>query len=276
MITKINILGTGALACFYGEQLAEHYAVQYVGKWKKGIDGLNTINGKTVAFNDAKLAQVPDLIIILNKSYQNSTNLKTIQYVGWQAPVLIIQNGIDNDSIFKNSLAQPVYLGSSAQGAKLKAPGIAENTGEGILYLEKNETIENLLTNFIKNNKAQTTNNINQIILKKLAMNAVINPTAALYNVINGGVTNAKPFEFATKIAREVAPYFIKRAIYSSFNDLLLDVKMVAQKTALNTNSMLSDKLTNRGTEIKAILGPIQKEIQSAFLEKIIIDLESN
>lgn len=102
---------------------------------------------------------------------------------------------------------------------------------------------------------------VGALLLGKLAVNAVINPPTALYNICNGALLTA-PYqaEFDAAID-EVASLLIacgEATIASLVGDRARDV---ARTTARNTSSMRADLQSGRQTEIEAILGYLLEEL---------------
>ncbi len=263
MIKNIVIIGTGALATFYSTKWMSMYKVSVLGTWKVSINALNKIDG-IEAFLNWHSANEPDLVVWLTKTYKNEEVLKKYSKLGWSCPILILQNGIGQKEHFRNTLGeqQKLLSGITTQGAKLLYPGKVVNTGNGDLIVEEAKLLQGF--------PAIQDSNIDEALLRKLAINCVLNTVTALFNVKNGDAVNGEPLIKAKELVNLCFPYFEKRMIFTSEKEYLNLVKEVANKTSENINSMLSDLLSGRKTEIHEILGPIQVDIKSVELQNII------
>jgi len=273
LIKNIAIIGSGALATFYAFKWGVKYNVSVLGAWKDAINAINQRNlesdesNNISAFLNWNEVEEPDLVVWLTKTYKNKETLERYKCLQWDCPILILQNGIGQKELFRSVLGsdQILFLGITTQGAKLEKPGSVLNTGDGELIVEKNDVFDGFPVNQVID--------INQKVLEKLSINAVVNPIAAIYNVKNKGVIIGEAFEELKKMISVCFPYFHKRNVFKSENEYLSKVIQLAEATGENTNSMLADKLTNRPTEVVDILGPVNDELKSEYLNNIIQSL---
>lgn len=271
MIKRVAIVGSGALATFYAYKWGDSYEVSILGSWEESIEGINSVveddyrHLKVRAFKNWSEAQEPDLVVWLTKTYKNESTLQVYKKLKWNCPILILQNGIGQVFLFEKELTVDIFQGIASQGAKLVAPGKVENTGDGDVIVE-----QDILFNGFP---VVQTPIFEKIQLKKLAINAVLNPVCTLFKIKNGGVLDGEPRKELEKLAKECFPFFEKKGVFKSVDDYLVDVLYIANATAENTNSMLADVLSGRPTEIESILGPINEELQSERLGVLINDL---
>ena len=269
MIDRLVIVGSGALATFYALKWSENFDVSVIGSWEESINAINSIARKKkihklTASSDWKKVKEPDLVIWLTKTYKNLDALNNYFQLNWKSPILILQNGIGQETLFYNilGLKQKIFRGVTTQGVKLIGPGNVLNTGDGEVFVEENE----LFTGFPVVQKRD----IQRMLYLKLAINAVLNPISALYGVTNKNALKGEAGENLRKLVQICYPYFKARQIFASEEEYLHQVRLVAKKTGNNTNSMLVDKQLKRKTEVLEILGPINKELNSSELSKII------
>lgn len=93
----------------------------------------------------------------------------------------------------------------------------------------------------------------------KLAINCVINPLTAIYNIDNGQVLAVKFEETINEVLHELIAVAQCEGVHFNFKSLKNKVLEVAYKTAKNSSSMRCDVLAKRSTEIAHINGYIQK-----------------
>ncbi|MFT5758983.1 MAG: 2-dehydropantoate 2-reductase [Alteromonadaceae bacterium] len=93
----------------------------------------------------------------------------------------------------------------------------------------------------------------------KLAINCVINPITAIYDIENGQILADKFVRLIYDILSELISVARCEGIDLELNSLTKVVLQVADKTAKNSSSMRCDRQANRKTEIAYINGYIQK-----------------
>lgn len=283
MIKNITIVGSGALATFYAVQLSEAYEVTVLGTWSDGLTAINkqasiiagnhSLSTDLIEVNDfSKSINNSDLTIWLTKTYKNFEAAKRYKELNLDCPILMIQNGIGQKEILVKELTNvQIFDGFTNQAAKLIEPGIVENTGNGLIYVEKGfPFIEELQSG---NLSIEALENYTMDKLKKLGVNAIVNPLSAIYKVANGELLNSPIKEEVEVLMTEVFPFFQKRKVFNSVNEMRELINSILNKTRENMNSMLADVETNRATEVNSILKPINDELKSDYLKGIISKL---
>ena len=92
------------------------------------------------------------------------------------------------------------------------------------------------------------------MLLKKLVVNAVINPLTAILRVKNGElITNPHYYLLVQLLFKEIEQSLQLQNSKGHFENVIA----VCEKTAKNHSSMLRDLEENRPTEVDAILGYI-------------------
>lgn len=283
MIKHVTIVGSGALATFYAVHLAQLYTVTVLGTWVEGVEAISKnasikngdsylstdqVNGKL--FSD--VVQNSDLTIWITKTYKNPSSVKLYRRLKLKCPILIIQNGIDQKEFLEKELEEiKVYDAFTNQAAKLLSPGFVENTGEGQLFLTNDFPFLNELK--ASGLSVEKLADFEKMKLQKLAVNSVVNPLAALYKVKNGALQTVGLIDKVEQLIHTVYPYFETRKVFNSEDELRELIVKVVKKSKDNVNSMLADIETNRETEVNSILLPIQKELQSDYLNELITQL---
>ena len=275
MIKNVVLIGSGALATFYAAKWSSEYRICILGSWKESIHAIHE-NGIYVDDNfrvfpncvsaslDWGKVKEPDLVVWLTKSYKNKETLNRYRDLDWSCPILILQNGLGQKQLFKSILKDQIVIlkGVTTQGAKLKGPGEVKNTGDGDVFVEESKFLEGFPVQQVKD--------IDRKVFFKLSINAALNPTTAIYKVKNGEAIEGQAFEHLKRTVAECFPFFEKRNIFVSEKEYLKAVVQAAKNSAFNINSMLSDKLSGRNTEVNDILGVINKEVNSNFLSELV------
>ncbi|GGD57113.1 ketopantoate reductase family protein [Lacimicrobium alkaliphilum] len=101
---------------------------------------------------------------------------------------------------------------------------------------------------------------------QKLAINAVINPLTALYNINNGALLRPEYQQEITQLCEETKTLMKHKGI-AGWNNSLDELNHVISNTADNYSSMHQDIAHNRATEIDYINGYLVRQGQQAGLD---------
>jgi 2-dehydropantoate 2-reductase len=267
MALRINILGTGALACLFGARLASVAEVTLVGTWAEGLAAIQergiVVEGPegatTVRVQVAPLGAgvgSADLVLVLVKAWQ------TEHVAGYLSSLLIpngialtLQNGLGN----LEKLGPRAHLGVTTLGATLLGPGHVRPGGVGPTHVAAPEWVADLLR--AAGFETHLAENVEGLLWSKLVANCGINALTALLRVPNGELL-ARPDATAVmdRAATECAAVARAKEIDLPFDDPIAHVREVAQRTATNSSSMLQDILRGAPTEIEAINGAVARE----------------
>jgi len=275
---SILILGSGAMACFFGARLAAVAQVTLLGSWEAGLQALEA-GGIRLEQRDGSLLQArvgvarevgpcrgARLALVLVKSWQ--TERAAAQLTRCLLPdgiALTLQNGLGNLETLAGAVgAERVALGVTTSGATLLGPAHARVGGEGPTYLAPHPGLDRLArvleaAGFEIKREAD----LQGLQWSKLAVNCGINPASALLEVPNGALLDLPGLQDVLRAAVEEAAQVAQaRGIALAFEDPVAETMQVAERTAGNLSSMLQD--INRGapTEIDAICGAVVREAE--------------
>lgn len=213
-----------------------------------------------------------DMAIVLVKSYRTDEAARQVRrLLAANGLALTLQNGLGNFEI----LAAEVGLERAAQGvttlaATLVQPGLVRWSGGGPISLGLNPAHLLLLNAFTAlfqalNLSVTFTENIVGLVWGKLVINCAINPLGALLNVPNGELLK-RPAALELLVAAASEAATVARAcgiiLPYDYDAAAYEACQVAQRTASNINSMLSDVRRGRPTEIGAINEAVVREGQ--------------
>jgi 2-dehydropantoate 2-reductase len=196
--------------------------------------------------------------------------------------VASMQNGIGNSAIVARELARrgmledaaariTVAQGLTTNGATIVEPGVVRHAGRGPTEVgiarahsvtRDAEAVERLCATLSAAGlAARAREDIETAVWEKLAVNAAINALSALLRVPNGSV-HASPAcrSLAQRVVSEVAAVARAEgaALALDADAALLERALrVAERTAANRSSMLTDVLAGRQTEVGAINGAV-------------------
>lgn len=273
---KITIIGSGAMASFFGAKLNPLGKVALVGHWPQQIASLQQSGLLVEEANDRYLVKLhitnnpaglakADLVLILVKSHQTPAAARTaVPLVTSQGLVLTLQNGLGNKEALTAVLGlNKVAVGITSAGAAMVAPGHVRIAGIGQTFLAFNagqvSRLEQVADLFQQAGFPTTlTENPDSLIWGKLAVNAGINPLTAILRKPNGYLTeNETACALMKRAANEVTAVAQALGIVPPAANAGEQAFQVAAATAGNRSSMLQDIDRGAPTEIEAICGAV-------------------
>lgn len=214
-----------------------------------------------------------DIIIVCVKSYQLNQAIADIQHLISNDTIIITtHNGLgalNNQSV--QTLENNIVLEMLTTHGCLKvSDNEIKHTGEGISHLgvkfdkhaffakEVNQVAITELLHTTLPNLVWCEDLLSKQWLK-LAINCVINPLTALFDVKNGEIASEKFTTTIEQIIDEIVTVANAKSINLDKSQLIETVLLVANSTANNSSSMRCDVQNNRQTEIAYINGYIHK-----------------
>ncbi len=278
-MTRITVVGTGAMACLAGARLALGGAeVTVAGTWSDGLAaiaaggirlvdeaGETAVPVKTVPRSD--LAGGAHLVLVLVKSYQTAAVAADTARAAFPRGVIVtLQNGLGNREVLTRFAdAGQVAAGITSVGATLLGPGWVLAGGQGDTVIGPDsaaqgprsaqlDEVAELLT--AAGFAARSVGNVDPWLWGKLVVNAAINPLSAILGVPNGALLQPQARQVLVASAQEAVAVAL-RAGASLPYDAVAEALAVAGRTAGNRSSMLQDVSRGAPTEIDAISGEV-------------------
>ena len=265
----IQIIGGGAvgllLASFFAQ---EKIAVEVVSKREKQCQALrtyglvrNSFAGDTETFvvgATTQLAKHPDFVVIATK-YEALTQIyPMLEKLPTTVPLLFIQNGLAHYEEVLRLPQQHIAFGSAQFGAQRENDYTVVHRGIGVLKvavargdIEKFSSIEKLQSQLLP---IQREIDAEKMLFEKALLNCFINPLTAILKLKNGELlTNKHAYALLQMLYEELVVAFPSMREQFPFDS----VKVLCEKTAANTSSMLADRLAGRKTEVETIVGAI-------------------
>ncbi|GAB4264906.1 MAG: 2-dehydropantoate 2-reductase [Candidatus Promineifilaceae bacterium] len=272
---KTAVMGSGAMACLFAARLANVADVVMVGHWPEQVaaiqqqgltlleqDGQQHIYALTITDQPNAVPPV-DLAFVLVKSWQSArTAQETAVLLKPTGTAVTLQNGLGNlDPLVEAIGAERALAGTTVQAANVIAPGIVAHAGSGLTMLPnlpRAEIAAHLLHR--AGLAVQLADNVASVLWGKLAINAAINPLAALLDIPNGELLMQQwVVAMMEKAANEVTAVARAQGIHLPFANAAEQAKKVAAATAANSASMRQDVARGGSTEIEAICGAVVK-----------------
>jgi len=277
---KIAIIGGGALGLLFSHYLSQVHQVILYTKTKKQAELINREGVHLVEEGVSRCHLIQarpielwtdsyDLTFVTVKGYHLSSlmplfNQRPIK----QGGLVFLQNGMGHLKCLPEYKADTIYLGSVEHGAvKLNLTTVSHN-GHGVtrlaVYKGNTDYLMELKNTVPMEFQIVMEQDYRDMLVKKLLVNAVINPLTAAFTVPNGMLLT-NPFYY--KIALELFDEATMVLGIHNKQEHWHNVRSVCLKTASNRSSMLKDIEAGRETEIDSILGYLVEEAMNKQLE---------
>jgi 2-dehydropantoate 2-reductase len=274
----VTMAGCGALGSLIAARLIEAgvevQAFQRRGAQLQALreNGITIEADRTGTTRNFRLAAVSDdpadlmssrLIIVLVKSYSTEGVYPVKDILEQDGVVLSLQNGLGNPETLARQFGEaPVAAGVATYGAYRLSPGVIHWGGDGWIRWGPWKAgvdmswIDDLLTAAGLN--ATYMEDPRPAIWRKLAINAMVNTTAALTGMKNAELL-ASPMvlQMMRKLGQETVAAAMRAGVALEFKDLWAMHLENLERTAANRPSMLQDVEAGRQTEIDAISGGV-------------------
>jgi len=207
-----------------------------------------------------------DIAIVCGKTVDNHTLSKLAEeLVSVNGCVLTIQNGLGNAEFLAHKVgSHRVIVGSVTHAAWKNNDGEVNWVGRGEIILgplnEKGEVHVDSVLEILNDAElnASKSENIQQILWKKLLINVAINPVCSIAGVRNGALLEVTSlWQQAMQAMREAA--IVARASGVDLGDIELEsyLREVVSISPDNRCSMLQDIMAGRETEIDSLCGAV-------------------
>jgi 2-dehydropantoate 2-reductase len=273
---SILILGTGAMACFFGARLAGAAQVTLLGTWEEGLKALEAEGIRLVELDgslqrvrvrvarETEACRAAALALVLVKSWQTERAAQQLaRCLGADGLALTLQNGLGNLEILASAVGTDrAALGVTTCGATLLGPGHVRVGGTGPTYLGPHPGLDRFAGLFEQAGfKIERSDDLQGLQWSKLAVNTGINPVSALLDVRNGELLELPGLQDVLRAAvEETAAVAAARGANMAFQDPVGETIAVAGRTGENLSSMLQDIRRGAPTEIDAICGAVVRE----------------
>lgn len=258
---RLGILGLGSIGCLIASQLPSSintYALS--NSPDQPFSFAIQQNDVTQPYElEAWSGEKLTILIICCKASQTLSAIKQWQdAINEHTQIVLLQNGYgQHEKVAKMFPNNTLFAASTTEGANRITQRLIHYAGVGLTqwgyFSGPQNELKLELTDLA--GQHQINPDIKQVLIDKLAINAVINPLTVKYNCANGELIQ-KPMahiEFK-KLCSEVEALFSQLNWSLSF-DLFERTKQVAQLTSHNISSMLQDYRRGNTTEIEYING---------------------
>lgn len=272
---KIAIIGPGAMGCLFAAKLQRggnkvclvDYNSERAARLERAGITVES-NGLAETERVPMATQVPaniELVIVLTKAYSTgSLRLPP------EVPVLTLQNGLGNVEILCSVAGSArVLAGATSEAATLLGEGHVRHVAPGTTTLGAWTSCDTTAAASALRSAGfniELTEAPGQMIWEKAAINAGINPLAAIMNVPNGRLVEIVEIR---QLMRDLVVEAAKVAStegYRFAHSLVESAEETCRRTSENICSMLQDVRNGKQTEIDNISGEILRRAQIASL----------
>lgn len=279
---RVTVLGAGAMGCLIGARLREAGDEVTLVSRNPAVREAVAARGVLLAEGGARRSiALPiqadsggppaELLLIMVKADDTPSAAKAARAgVGADTAVLTLQNGLGNVEAIRAELPGCRLLaGSTTVGANSQGPGQVEAAGRGSTDVAPCSAQDLTLAEEIASHLDRAGLNCHAeadpwpLIWNKVAVNAVINPIAALLGLTNGQLLELDGVEeLAGSVLAEVQAVAKSQGVAVATD--WQAVRGVLEVTRANRCSMLQDLLARRPTEIRALNGRVAALAQTA------------
>ncbi|PTY79900.1 2-dehydropantoate 2-reductase [Heyndrickxia sporothermodurans] len=266
---RIGILGAGSIGLLFASYLGKQFDVTLFPRRHEQMDLINekgvtietldsTFTTRVRATLDKNEFNKQELIIIAVKQYHLENIQADITNIHNEIPLLFLQNGKSHLKLINHLEHESIIVGSIEHGAlKINETTVVHN-GIGLTklapYRGEINRISPLLNWHSEYFQFKIYLDYKEILLKKLLVNAIINPLTAILKVKNGElIKNTFFMRIFHDLYNEIIPLFPELDSKMVLNEII----RICRNTENNESSMLKDITLQRKTEIDAIVGYI-------------------
>lgn len=268
---KVAIIGGGAIGMLVAAYLKKAKNINPViytrrkeqseALHEKGLELIKngittTYKVKAIPFSVGLLDEA-DFIFIAVKQYDLDPILDYLNKNNIKSPLVFLQNGMSHTLALSSLTSESIYLGIVEHGVLKQSDNCIIHTGDGRIKIAKYSGKPGKMVAL-----ADALNSIGfpiimeenwyEILVKKLVVNAVINPLTALYGVRNGSLLENNFYYVNMK---SVFIEVVQALALTEIDSLWDEVISICRNTGSNYSSMYKDIENGRQTEINSILG---------------------
>jgi 2-dehydropantoate 2-reductase len=263
---NIGIIGLGAIGCLISSQLPKDVNILALPrKTKQPHYSFKLISDQISQDHDLPIwkGEKLDMVLICCKASQCKQALQQWHLaISPTTQIVLLQNGLGQHDIVAHSFPNnAIFAASTTEGAfrnqNQDNSNIVTHAGKGQTqwgFYAGQESAFKLPLESLQGNHLWA-EDIKQVLLDKLAINAIINPLTVKYHCQNGELlSHSDSLSDLKALCKETEQFFHSMHWSLSF-DLFDKSQSIAKSTANNYSSMLQDIKNHRPTEIDFING---------------------
>ena len=284
MLSKIVIVGAGAMGCFLAARLAagglevtvvdvDQARLDVIGR--DGItlhDDRGTAIAQVRACLAADVAGPVDLVLLMTKGMFSAAAIRSVAHLAAHNPlVLTLQNGLGNvEAIADVFHTDHILWGVTDFPADLEGPAQIASHGEGHIWLggandrahAHASAVAEALNRAALN--AEIDPEVRVSVWEKVAFNAALNPLSTITGLPVGGLDCSEGRRIATAVAEETIATATALGVPIDPARVLAKIDFALANHRTHKPSMLQDRLVGRRTESESINGAIVRMAEQA------------
>ena len=270
---KVGIIGAGSIGLLFAAYISRVFEVAIYTRTQEQAAEINKYGillRKGTEERRAIVKALPisewqgteELTIIAVKQYQLPAIIEKLNHLSVIPECLLfLQNGMGHLKQLKGIKANSLYVGSVEHGALKENSFTVSHNGEGAtnvaVFQGQTASLQYLAAALVLDFSIIFQKDFYDMLIKKLIVNAIINPLTAILHVKNGGlIENHFYFQAVKNLFAEIS-FILNLEHPEEYLQLVVDI---CKKTTNNRSSMLKDIEAYRLTEVDAILGFLLEE----------------
>jgi 2-dehydropantoate 2-reductase len=284
MLSRIVIVGAGAMGCFLAARLAaggldvtvvdvDQARLDVIGR--EGItlhDDSGTTTTRVRACLAADVAGPVDLVLLMTKGMFSAAAIRSVAHLAVHNPlVLTLQNGLGNvEAIAEVFHTDHILWGVTDFPADLEGPAQVASHGAGHIWLgganDRAHALANSVTEALNRGalNAEIDPEVRVSVWEKVAFNAALNPLSTITGLPVGGLDCPEGRRIATAVAEETIATATALGVPIDPARVLTKIDFALANHRTHKPSMLQDRLAGRRTEIESINGAIVRMAEQA------------
>lgn len=231
--------------------------------FKTAFPGSGTIP-VTVPWHRPNASQAPSLLLVTTKAYNTQEALDCVlDHLTVSTPIVLFQNGMGSqDTVADTFPERPILAAVTTEGANQPREGVLVHAGRGETWVgginRAGSAVQEQVCHWLGRSGLVVHPEplIRHRMLRKLVINAGINPFSAILDCPNGAILD-HPFYLGCidALCAEASVVMASEGLSVPDSEWREMIERVARATAGNTSSMRADVLSGRRTEIDFING---------------------
>jgi 2-dehydropantoate 2-reductase len=270
---RIGIIGGGSIGLLFSYYLGERYDVTLYTRTLDQAEairqnGLQLIGNGQIHKSEVKTNTIEnwngneDITFIAVKQYHLSTLIEFLleRQIG-KTIFIFLQNGMGHLKLLQLLNEETIYVSTVEHGAYKINPFTIEHNGIGQTKLAIYKGVKTIPDSlfFIPEFPIVFESDYYEMLIRKLVINAIINPLTAVLRVPNGEIIQNEHY---LRVAQNYFSEITSILQLTNEENYFRQVLEVCQRTSNNRSSMLKDIEQRSQTEVDSIIGFILEEAE--------------
>jgi 2-dehydropantoate 2-reductase len=272
-MTRIAVMGAGAVGCYYGGMLARAgHDVVLVGR-PQHVDAVRRagLRLQTSAFDahvPMRASATPDalqgaaLVLFAVKSPDTEAAGEALApYLERDAAILTLQNGVDNAERLAAALGRDVLSAAVYVAVEMAGPGHVRHHGRGELVIGRGHASDAIVAAFgAAGVRVEVSDNVNGVLWAKLIVNCAYNALSAIAQLPYGRLVQAAEVPAVMRDVVDECLAVARAAGLQVPGDMHEAVQQIARSMPNQLSSTAQDLARGRQSEIDHLNGVVVRK----------------